>query len=147
MANTITNSTMIYNAKEAVVYVTIASDGSEETGTILYDSSAVATLIQNIKPEFTDPLTCRLLEVYASASAAAATATGGGARIKLLWDATTDVLAMDIPTATNATKANFRRCGGLLNQGGSGKTGDILLTTTGLEAGDALTIILTVGAY
>lgn len=147
MANTIKNTTINYSTKEAVIYFTLASDGSEETATVLYDSSAVATLIQNIDPKFSDPLTSRILEVYASASAAGAVVSGGGARVKLLWDASTDVLALDIPTATNASKGNFRRFGGLLNQGGTGITGDILLTTTGLESGDALTIVLTVGAY
>ena len=144
MANTLVPASptaMIYTGREAVVYLTIASDGSNETGTIVYDSSVVAALIANQVPGFVDPLTSRILEVYASCSSA------NTARVKLLFDATTDTLAMDIPVCTNPTKANFRRFGGLVNSGGSGKTGDILVTTTGLAAGDAITLVLTVGAY
>lgn len=151
MANTITNVVVNYTAKEAIVYLTLASDGTNETNTVVYDSSAVATLIQNIKVEFTDPLKSRILEIYASASSGNQTSSSGtsanGSRVKLLWDAATKVLALDVPTGTNPTKANFRKFGGLVNQGGSGITGDILLTTTGLLSGDLITIVLTVGAY
>lgn len=145
MANTITPaspSADVFSTREATLYWVLSSDGSEETATIVYDSSVVAALAG-----ITDPLTSRILEVYGSASAAGAVATAGGARVKLLWDATTDVVALDIPTGTNATKGNFRRFGGLLNRGGTGKTGDILITTTGLEAGDVITLVLTVGMY
>ena len=147
MANTISSAIVSYSCREVTYYFTLASDGSEETGLVVYDSSVVATQLAAITPGFTDPLTSRILEVYASVSAAGAVAAGAGARVKLLWDANTDVLALDIPSATNATKGNFRRIGGLLNKGSTGITGDILLTTTGLESGDAITIVLTVGAY
>ncbi len=133
MANTITNKVVIADSKKAVIYVTIASDGTNETATVLYDSSAVATIVGD-----SDPLDSTLVSIYASASAAST------ARVKLLWNATTDVLAIDVPCATNPTKHNFHHMGGLPNQGGSGKTGDILLTTTGLASGDALTFVLTV---
>lgn len=131
MANTITTATLLAGPKEAIIYVTIASDGTEETATVLYDSSAIATAAGD-----SDPLDSTIISVYASASAAST------ARVKLLWDASTDVLAFDIPVCTNPTKANFRCIGGLPNQGATGKTGDILITTTGLESGDAITIVL-----
>lgn len=141
MANTNKLVNIVYTAKEAVVYLTIASDGTEETDLLIYDSSAVAAEIAKINPGFPDPLTCRILEVYGSVAAAST------ARVKLEWDASTDVLAMDIPAGQSPTKANFRKHGGLTNQGGTGINGDILLTTTGLESGDTITIVLTVGAY
>jgi hypothetical protein len=130
MANTVTSKTIISGSREAVIYVTIASDGTEETDLVVYDSSAVATLVGE-----TDPLDCTLLGVYASISAATT------ARAFLEWDATTDVLALPLPVQ-NPTKANFRSVGGLPNQGGTGITGDITLTTTGLEAGDSLVLVL-----
>ncbi len=140
MANTISSAIISYNGREATYYLTLASDGSEETALVVYDSSVVATQIAAINPAFTDPLTSRILEIYASSNAATT------ARIKLLFDATTDVQAFDIP-AGHTAKGNFRKMGGLLNKGGSGITGDILLTTTGLESGDNITLVLTVGAY
>lgn len=139
MANTITKST-VYTAKEAIVYVTIASDGSEETDYVVYDSSAVATEIAKIVSGFVDPLTSHILEVYATVSAAST------ARVKLEYDASTDVLALDIPIG-QPVRGNFRKFAGLPNTSGSGITGDITLTTTGLESGDTITLVLTVGAY
>lgn len=133
MSNTIKNVELSANPKTVVKYITLASDGTNETATIIYDSSAIATTLG-----LTDPLTCGFLEVYATASVAST------ARIKLLWDATTDVLALDIPPGQSPTKACFRSIGGLINQGGTGITGDILLTTTGLASGDAITLVLTI---
>ena len=141
MANTITSSYQVYSPKETVLYLTLSSDGTEETATVIYDSSAVATEIAKVYPGFTDPLTSRIYEIYASCNAAAT------ARVTLLWDASTDVLAFNIPAATNASKGNFKRHGGLKNTAGTGITGDILLTTTGLESGDSIILVLTIGAH
>lgn len=137
MANTITNTTLMAG-RRVVKYITLSSDGTEETATVIYDSSAVSAQDAS---DTTDPLDCTIESIYAVVSAAAT------ARITLLWDATTDVLAFNIPAGTTQVKADFRReipMGGLPNQGGSGKTGDILLTTTGLEAGDSLTLVMVV---
>lgn len=144
MANTISTATISYSGRESTTYLTLQSDGTNETATIIYDSSAVcAATLATLDPVkgFADPLTSRILEIYASSNAAST------ARVRLLFDASTDVVAMEIPVSTNPTKANFRRIGGLLNKGGSGITGDILLTTTGLASGDTITIVITVGAY
>lgn len=136
MANTIVNTrTLTGQDRVTIHYVTIASDGSEETDLVIYDSSVVATAIG-----ITDPLICTLQSIYASVSAAST------ARVKLEWDATTDVLALDIPAGTNPTKNDFRPISGLKNTAGTGITGDITLTTTGLEAGDNITIIIMVKA-
>jgi hypothetical protein len=131
--NTKTLKNVIVNPKEAWVYLTLASDGTNETNYVVYDSSVVATAAGD-----TDPLTSAIIELYASASAAQT------ARVVLRWDATTPVLAMDIPAGTNPTKfcAGDLMC--LPNQGGSGITGDITLTTTGLASGDAITILMRV---
>lgn len=130
MANTVTNVTLVKGIKEVVKYVTIASDGSEETDLVVYDSSAIATDLG-----VTDPTDSTIISICATVSAAAT------ARAFLEWDATTDVLAFNLP-AGDTTKANFRCIGGLPNQGGAGITGDITLTTTGLEAGDSISLVL-----
>lgn len=134
MANTITTKILSLSARECVQYTTIQSDGSNETATVLYDSSVQATSYGD-----TDALTSGILEVYASSNVAV---TG---RIRLLWDASSPLVAMDIPTgSTGDVDVCFRRFGGLINTGGSGKTGDILLTTTGLASGDTITLVLTI---
>lgn len=132
MANTVTNTRVFCGNKEVIQYVTIVSDGSEETDLVVYDSSAVATVLG-----LSDTTNCRILSVYATVSAAAT------ARAVLEFDATTDVLALDLPPQV-LVKNDFRPIGGLKNTAGAGKTGDITLTTTGLEAGDGITLIIVV---
>lgn len=133
MANTVTNTRISANKARVIQYITIASDGTEETDLVIYDSSAVATALG-----IDDPLDCTILSIYATVSAAAT------ARVKLEFDATTDVLALDIPVQTSPIKNDFSKVGGLANTAGTGITGDITLTTTGLESGDTLTIIIAV---
>lgn len=52
--------------------------------------------------------------------------------IQLFWDATTDVVIMPIAGRGRMTFWNF---GGLTNNAGAGKTGDILIKTTGWTSG------------
>lgn len=132
MANTIVNTRQIAGSRSIFQYITLVSDGSEETDLVVFDSSAVATL-----NHFTDPLDCTIVSVYATVSAAAT------ARVKLEFDADTDVLALDL-IPLQVTHKDFSCMGGLQNTSGTGKTGDITLTTTGLESGDLITIILQV---
>jgi hypothetical protein len=132
MANTVTDTTLHTGNAQVIKYITIASDGTEETDLVIYDSSAIATTLG-----LTDTSNCKILSIYATVSAAST------ARVKLEFDANTDVLALDIP-ANVLVKNDFRPIGGLKNTSSTGKTGDITLTTTGLESGDAITITLCV---
>lgn len=133
MANTIKDVLLSASPKQAVKYITISSDGSEETDLVVYDSSAVAATLG-----LSDPLDCSIEKIYAVVSAAST------ARVFLEWDATTDVLAFNIPANVEVNQ-DFRCFGisSLPNQGASAnRTGDITLTTTGLESGDSITLIL-----
>ena len=64
-----------------------------------------------------------------------------GMSVKLLWDATTDVLALHLP-ADYSDSLDLSEFTGLKNNAGSGITGDIMLTTVGHSSGDAYTVIL-----
>lgn len=130
MANTITNVKQINGQNVRVLYLTLASDGTNESNTVIYDSSAYAG---------TDPLTSRIMRVWASVS------TASTARVVLRWDATTPVLALSLLPG-QILETCFQKVGGLNNMGGAGKTGDITLTTTGLASGDSITIILEIRA-
>ncbi len=138
MANTVTTTTLSRQPHKVVLYVTILSDGTEESATLIYDSSAQCALIkdpQETGAAIPDPLNCRILAINSQF----ATVTGTA---HLLFDATTDVLAIAIPP--NNMDSDFRYIGGLPNYAGSGKTGDILLTTNTMAAGDMMTFILEV---
>lgn len=63
-----------------------------------------------------------------------------GMGVQLLWDATTDVLAWALPADTSGYIC-FEP-GGIINNAGSGNTGDIKLTTVGHSSGDTYNIVL-----
>ncbi len=132
MANTVTNTRILAGNKRTLQYITIASDGTEETDLVVYDSSAVATALG-----IANPLTCTINAIHYCSNSA----TGV---VKLEFDATTDVLALAMPYGGDYLDKDFRPYGGLKNRAGTGITGDIVLTTTGLAAGDSIHMILDV---
>lgn len=138
MANTITTKTILATKARIILYVTLASDGTNETNTVIYDSSVQAAALV---PPISDPLTSTILRVRAYAS------TASTARVVLRWDATTPILALSIPTGQEAIEQDFQHSiGGLPNlaKGNTGVTGDITLTTTGLASGDSIDLVLEV---
>src|SRR3990167_10726448 len=114
MVNTVTSQTIIDDKVNLIVKVHIASDGSEETDLVVIDASSFT-------PVFTNE---QLLQLDVSSSSAALQAL-------LRWDASTDVPIVALPANTYHT-LNWREFGGLPNNAGTGRTGDILLTTLGL---------------
>lgn len=68
------------------------------------------------------------------------TASLTGFACALHWDATTNVDIIQLPEGEDIY--DFTLHGGLTNNAGAGITGDILISTTGLAAGDEGTIIL-----
>ena len=132
MTNTVTSSNILLGNKKVVYYVTIASDGSEETDLVVFDSSAVAALFQVDK---LDPLNCRITKLTYSTNSVLGV-------VHLEWDASTDVLAWAFPPAASG-EWDFKEIGGLKNTATS-PTGDITLTTTGLVNLDKISLIIEV---
>lgn len=64
-----------------------------------------------------------------------------GMEVRLLWEASTNVTILTYPQ-NSAQTLDFNDFGGLDNNAGAGKTGNILFTTLDASAGDAYTIIL-----
>lgn len=125
MANTITKQTIIDGSKNLVVKIHISGDGSgEETDTVLIDASSYS-------PAFID---ANLIGVHGALS---------GFSANLQWDATANVPLINLPDYEyNLDGKQIGWFGGIPNDSGAGKTGDILITTSGLGAGDIGTIIL-----
>jgi len=113
MANIVTTQTILDGSRNTIIKVTILGDGSGElTNQIIFDSSAYANDTQNNK----------LWRIQYNLNGFGGT---------LYWDATTDVQLMSL-TPNYAGDQKFFWNGGLVNNAGVGKTGDILLTTSGL---------------
>ena len=130
MADAVTSTTISDNDRQAVVQLTNTSDGTGESAVTKVDVSALAA-------RSTDGATCTGCKL------AKVSYTTFGMSIKLLWDATTDTICLDL-NENYSDQLDFTEFGGIQNTSGSGKTGDINLTTTGHASGDSYVIVLTV---
>lgn len=126
MANSITKQTIVDGSKWLIVKIHIEGDGSgEETNTVLIDASTYT-------PAFTNE---SLQVIHAMLS---------GFTCDLLWDATANVPITNIADyEAHFSETESQAVGnGFPNNAGAGKTGDILITTSGLGAGDHGTMVL-----
>jgi hypothetical protein len=64
-----------------------------------------------------------------------------GMEVRILWVATTNLLAW-VVTSNGPYLMDFSSFGGISNNTGAGKTGDIAFTTHDQTAGDVYTIVL-----
>ena len=127
MAGAVATTTIIDGPRKAVIYCTDTSDGDGEAAVTKVD---VSGLSQN-----TDLDSCtgvRLEKVVFS---------NVGMGVKILWDATADVIALELPADYSDT-LDFSDIGGLPNYAGTGKTGDIQFTTVGATSGDTYSVTL-----
>ena len=111
MALTITKQTIHDGERNLVVKVHLLGDTNEVTATQLIDVSSYAGSPDNVK----------VMRIVAALE---------NFHCTLLWDATTDVSFVDIPFGDS--DQDFTTEGGLVNNAGTGKTGDIMLTTRGV---------------
>ena len=120
MANTVTKRVLASTTKRYIFFLTVQSDGSEETDLVLADLSALVDV----------PTKCALRKLeYAGKVNAAATIAGE-------WDHTTDDLAFFFKGSSDKTDWCFHEGDGVMDPASTGGTGDLLLTTTGLDSGD-----------
>jgi hypothetical protein len=127
MADAVGSQTILDGERLFIAKYTNLSDGTGETGVVKVD---VSTLNPN-----SFGLACngvKINKIYA---------TTHGMQVRILWDATTDVFAWVIPQNSNYLM-DFSSFGGIPNDAGTGKTGDILFTTQDASAGDSYTIVL-----
>lgn len=126
MANTVTQRTLVGSDDSPIIVrlINIVSDGSEETDLVVFDNSAFSN----------KPAKGSLVKVQAS---------GSSCVLRLEWDQTTDSPIVSLDPSKSQIMC-FKDFGGIVNPNGTGATGDILLTTSGLDAGDEVTLIITV---
>lgn len=124
MANTVTQRTLVGSGSDKAIVrlINIVSDGSEESDLVIYDNS---TLVNNV-------LKGNLVKVMCM---------GSSCELQLEWDQTADSPVISVNPINNPC-FDFKSFGGIGNPGGSGATGDLLLTTTNLDSGDVVTLII-----
>ena len=127
MADAVTSQTIIDGERNCVMKFTNVSDGTGESAVAKVDVSALASNSAGIA--------CSEVRVMRVSHAIV------GMSVQLFLDATSNVLLMELAESSNG-HMDFRDFGGLPNNAGSGKTGDILLTTKGHSSGDTYSITL-----
>ena len=128
MADAVTKTTVEDGPKRAIIYCTNTSDGSGESAVVKVDVSALSSL--------QDGTACTGVRIQKI------TFTNVGMGVKLLWDASTDVIAAELPADYSDT-LDYSDMSGLPNVAASGgNTGDIQLTTVGHSSGDTYSIVL-----
>tara|TARA_R110000744_G_scaffold232253_1_gene350298 strand:+ start:377 stop:778 length:402 start_codon:yes stop_codon:yes gene_type:complete len=127
MADAVATTTIIDGPRKAVIYCTNTSDNTGESAVTKVDVSALSQ-----SPDLETCTGVRLEKVAFS---------NVGMGVKILWDATADVIAMELPADYSDT-FDFKDISGLPNYAGAGKTGDIQFTTVGHSSGDTYSITL-----
>ena len=129
MADAVTSTTLMDSDRVAIIQLTSTSDGTGEAAVKKIDVSALSD--SSTGQACTGVRLARI--VYSTF----------GMSVKLLWDATADTICWDL-NADYTTDEDFTEFGGVRNTAAaSGKTGDIMLTTTGHSDGDSYVIVLT----
>lgn len=126
MADAVTSQTLIDQDRVAIMKFTNISDGTGESAVLKVDVSALSAPAGKVCSGV------NIVRVYASTS---------GMGVDILWDATTDVVALTL-AENQSYEYVFDDFGGIWNNSGAGKTGDIRFTTIGAASGDRYTIVL-----
>ena len=127
MADAVTTQTIIDGERNCVMKFTNVSDGTGESAVAKVDVSALASNSAGTA--------CSEVRIMRISHAVV------GMSVQLFLDATSNVLLMELAESSNG-HMEFKDFGGLPNNAGSGKTGDILFTTKGHSSGDTYSIVL-----
>lgn len=122
MADTVTSATLVDGARIVVMAFTNQSDGTGESAVTKVDVSALSPAASEVS----------IRKIHYATQ---------GMAVKILWVASTSVLAWTVPPDTEGC-LDFTEFGGLQNNAGSGVTGDIAFTTIGHTSGDSYNIVL-----
>ena len=129
MADAVTSQTLIDGVKTAVLKFTNISDGSGESAVVKVDVSALS------KSDFGKSCTGASIEkIWWQCN---------GMKVQLLFDATSNVIAIELGE-NQSGHHDYTSFGGIPNNSGSGKTGDIKFTTVSHADGDTYTIMMQV---
>ena len=127
MADAVTSQTIIDGERNCIMKFTNVSDGTGESAVAKVDVSALAANSRGVS--------CSEVRVMRISHSVV------GMSVQLFLNATSNVLLMELAESSNG-HMDFKDFGGLSNNAGSGKNGDILFTTKGHSSGDTYSIVL-----
>lgn len=127
MADAVATQILFDGERTAIMKFTDISDGTGENKVLKVDVSALSP---SSFSKACDGVT--ITKIHALTH---------GLEVDMYWDATTDVFILSVPQNTMYSM-DLTQFGGLWNDAGVGKTGDVLFSTRDATAGDNYTIIL-----
>jgi hypothetical protein len=127
MADNVTSQTILDGERLFIAKYTNISDGTGETAVVKVD---VSTLNPN-----SFGYACNGVKINKIWMAA------HGMEVRILWDADVNLLAWQV-TSNGPYLMDFSSFGGLSNNAGTGRNGDIAFSTHDASAGDSYTIVL-----
>jgi hypothetical protein len=127
MADAVTSQTLLDGERVAIMKFTNISDGTGETAVTKVN---VANLAKSGSGQAcTGVIVSKITSVC------------HGMEVRMYWDATTDVPFFLATINTNYMN-DFSGIGGITNNSGAGKNGNIVFTTSDASAGDTYTVVL-----
>ena len=127
MADAVTSQTLIDGPAHAVLKFTNISDGTGESAVTKVDVSALEPDQNGIACSDVD-----IERVWWQCI---------GMKVQILWDATSDAFCIELGENQSGNH-DYTVFGGLTNNAGSGKTGDVNFTTVGASSADTYTIMM-----
>ncbi len=127
MADAVATQTLIDGDKKVVQKFTNISDGSGESAVVKVDVSALAT---NSRGQACTGVVIEKIWWQCI-----------GMKVQILWNASTNVFCIELGENQSGNH-DYTVFGGLPNNAGSGKDGDVLFTTVGHTSADTYTIIM-----
>jgi Ethanolamine utilization protein EutJ (predicted chaperonin) len=127
MADAVTTQTLMDGERLVVMKFTNISDGTGETAVTKVN---VSTLLPNGNGQACTGVIVNKI-----------TSVCHGMEVRMYWDATTDV-PFFLSTVNTNYENDFSKIGGITNNAGAGKNGNIVFSTSDQTNGDTYTVVL-----
>ena len=127
MADAVTSQTLLDGERLAIMKFTNISDGTGETAVTKVNVSALTP--SNSGKACTGVTVTKITSVC------------HGLEVRMYWDATTDV-PFFLSTINTNYENDFSKIGGITNNAGAGKNGNIVFSTSDANSGDTYTVVL-----
>ena len=127
MADAVTSQTLLDGERLAIMKFTNISDGTGETAVT---KVTVSSLTASASGKACTGVTVTKI-----------TSVCHGLEVRMYWDATTDV-PFFLSTINTNYENDFSTIGGITNNAGTGKNGNIVFSTADASSGDTYTVVL-----
>ena len=131
MADAVTSQTLVDGPRTTVMAFTNVSDGTGESAVTKVDASALSSMGGPGGAATSTDL--KISQIWWSID---------GINVDILWNASSNVLALSVGGNNGAGHLDCRSFGGLQNNAGGGVNGDVLFTTRNHTSGDTYSIII-----